>query len=435
LPAEEEEAGVQFVTVTNDDGEEEEQLVTAGYYYVKDIYEFDAHTCIIDIIREVGINNPKAAVAATGALARMCGVEEVLDEYTTSLCYMRFAGSDSYRNSSVYYRLSDISGSKVEVQLLKILKKFSDNENIVINVSRCLAGLVRNASNDVESGREKLQESLCKLSMYPILTDTLKSLGLIPMNFVKDEVVVLYIGSLLRELRNIKESDGSEILGAIYLLVSRFCETSSKVTQIIFYLVESLARDSISLVKKVADMGFIELLCKYYLVHRYQVYLSIDGSFCSLCSDVLEKSKDENESTKSKFLEVYELTKPKFIEAGIVQICGDMWNKKNIVELCSLGMDEGERSELTEALKCTGLLDEISYFDDEGNAIYTEITEGDDESEGYKRYFYTDKNGENVYLYDGNKIYVGYDESEERERCYYTDQNDEIVYVDIRRKL
>lgn len=350
---------------------------------------------------------------------------------------MSFANLSSNYNNAVYYRLSDISGSKVEVQLLKILKKFSDNGNIVINVCRCLMGLKYNASNIVESGSEKLQESLCKLSMYPILTDTLKSLGLIPMNFVKDEVVLLYIGELLKSLST-KESDASEILDAIYLLVSRFCDTSSKVTQIIFDLTKQSYSSipkigtSLSLTKKVADMGFIELLCKYYVVHRYQIYLNIDSFFETLCSWLLEKSDNENEPEKSKFLEVYELTKSKFIEAGIVQICGDMWNKKNIVELCNTGMEEGERRELTEYLKNTGLLDGISYFDDDGNAIYTEVTEGDDESEGYKRYFYNDQNGENSYLYDGNKVYVGFDESEECERSYYTDENDDIVYVDIK---
>lgn len=342
------------------------------YCYIRDIGNacFRDNTCIIDIIKEVGINNEKAAAAAADALARVMGVRE---------CYSRGLSTENIACGSDC--ISAIIESKIEVQLLKILKKFQDNENVAIGICRSLVGLLR-------CEETKLQ-SMKKLNLFPILTDIIKSLGVKPINFVKDEVVALYAINLLEYCKlGSDETTATGLVSVVYNLATRFCDSSFPLFWKIHSLVDGYLSCSIEMIKKLVEIGFIELFSNLYFKYRYQEYCSYNF-FITLCLELPKKSADMDEVSREQYLEVYEVAKSKCLSAGLKQVYYDMKNKKNLIKLLSVGMDEGEVlgqvSELEDALRECDLLseDEISlkYVDDDGNKVCTKVDgDYDDES-------------------------------------------------------
>ena len=286
------------------------------------------------------------------------------------------------------------SASKVEVQLLKILSKYKANEAVVINICRCLFGLRRNSIE-----KSQLVESMKKLNLYPTLIDILKSLGLQSKSFVKDEVVAMYITLLLEDFFKDDKNENSAggVVTALYLIAPRFCETSASTTSSIFQLIIALCFN-VDMIKRVIDTGFIELLCSYYFKFRYQVCLPIASLFNKLCRDLLDDSKKQSELTRSKYIEVYDLSKRKFIDSDIIQVFYDMRNIKNLDRMIETGMEEMEIWEICDSLVNTGLLDNSIYgmccVNDDGVAIYEDY----DEDNEISKYYYVDESSEKGYL-------------------------------------
>ena len=349
------------------------------YCYIRDIGNacFRDNTCIIDIIKEVGINNEKAAAAAADALARVMGVREC---YSHRLSYDDIAccGGDC---------ISVIVESKIEVQLLKILKKFQENENVVIGICRSLVGLLR-------CGEEAKLQSMKKLNLFPILTDIIKSLGVKPTNFVKDEVVALYAISLLEFCKLASdETTATGLVSVVYNLATRFCDSSYPLFLMINSSVNGYLSSSIEMIKKLVEIGFIELFSSLYFKYRYQVYCSY-SIFSTLCLELPMNTADMDEVSREQYLEVYEVAKSKFLSAGLKQMYYDMKNKKCFVKLVNTGMEEIEVREFEQALRDCDLLSEdeksLKYVDDDGNKVCTK-DDGD-----YEILFYIDKSGEFV---------------------------------------
>lgn len=369
------------VEVVDDDGCTSE--LEDDYCYIRDIGNacFRDNTCIIDIIKEVGINNEKAAAAAADALARVMGVRE---------CYYRRLSCDS-KDCCGYDCISAIIESKIEVQLLKILKKFQGNENVAIGICRSLVGLLR-------CEETKLQ-SMKKLNLFPILTDIIKSLGVKPINFVKDEAVALYAINLLEYCKLASdETTATGLVNVVYNLATRFCDNSFQLFRSISSLVDEYLSCSIEMIKKLVEIGFIELFSNLYFKYRYQEYCS-SSFFYTLCLELPKKSADMDEVSREQYLEVYEVAKSKCLSAGLKQVYYDMKNKKSLTKLLNQGMDEMEVSELEDALRECGLLseDEISleYVNDDGNKVFMMETKDDDDDYGnWKIFYYINESGE-----------------------------------------